>query len=127
MDITQIDFGSLLTYSPYGNSDAEKLSRTQRTNLKRDEYIGVGSEQILASDYFARLIRQRIDTMPFASYFNENTILVPAPSSSLLQSDSLWVPERLANALVRSGLGRDSKPCLERTTAVTKSSSQLSS
>lgn len=105
-----------------GNSNAEQISRTPRTNLKCDKYICVGSKQILASDYFVRLIKQKTSTIPFTSYFNENTILVPASSRSLLPSNSLWAPERLANALVRSWLGNDSKPCLERITTVANSS-----
>ena len=122
MNTRQISFGSFLAYSPYGKSEVAKQSRTQRTILKRDEYTSASSDQILMSDYLARLIKKRIDELPFADYFNENTIIVPAPSSSLLKSDSLWVPERLAKALVKVGLGKDVRSCLERTTAVAKSS-----
>ncbi len=122
MKISQIDFGSFLTYSPYGRTDIEKRSRTARTNLKRDEHINIGSEQPLMSDYLADLIKKKLDTLPFASFFNENSVLIPAPSSSLLQPNSLWVPERLANVLVKAGLGKDVKSCLQRAEAVAKSS-----
>jgi len=122
MKISQIDFGSFLTYSPYGVTDIEKRSRTTRTNLKRDEFINIESKQLLMSDYLAELIQKRLDTLPFASFFNENSVLIPAPSSSLLQPNSLWVPQRLANALVKVGLGKDVKSCLERVEAVAKSS-----
>ena len=122
MNIPQIDFGSFLTYSPYGKTDVEKSSRTVRTDLKRDEHISVGSNQPLMSDFLAELIKKKLDTLPFASFFNKDSILIPAPSSSLLKSHSLWVPERLANALVRTGLGKDTKSCLQRVKAVAKSS-----
>jgi len=122
MKIAQIDFGSFLTYSPYGETDVEKRSRTARTNLKRDEHINIGSNHPLMSDYLAELIKKKLDTLPFASFFNKDSILIPAPSSSLLKSDSLWVPERLANALVKTGLGKDTKSCLQRVRAVAKSS-----
>ena len=122
MKISQIDFGSFLTYSPYGGTDIEKRSRTARTNLKRDEHINIRSKQPLMSDYLADLIKKKLDTLPFASFFNENSVLIPAPSSSLLQPNSLWVPERLANALVKAGLGKDVKSCLQRAEVVVKSS-----
>lgn len=122
MKISQIDFGSFLTYSPYGVTDIEKRSRTARTNLKRDEFINIESKQLLMSDYLAGLIKKRLDTLPFASFFNENSVLIPVPSSSLLQPNSIWAPELLANALVKVGLGKDAKSCLQRVEAVAKSS-----
>ena len=122
MKISEIEFGSFLTYSPYGKSDLELLSRTARTNLKRDEYVNLGGKQHLMSDYLAGIIKHRLDVLPFVSFFNEHSVLIPAPSSSLLQSNSLWVPQRLANALVKVGLGKDVKSCLQRVTAVAKSS-----
>lgn len=122
MKISQIDFGSFLTYSPYGETDIEKRSRTVRTNLKRDEHINIGSKQPLMSDYLAELIKKRLATLPFANFFSENSVLIPAPSSSLLQPNSIWVPELLANALVNVGLGKVAKSCLQRAYAVAKSS-----
>jgi len=126
MKISQIDFGSFLTYSPYGETDIEKHSRTERTRLKRDEYRNIESKQTLMSDYLVELIKKRLDTLPFASFFNKNSVLIPAPSSSLSQPNSLWVPKRLANALVKMGLGKDVKPCLQRVKAVAKSSKSKS-
>jgi hypothetical protein len=122
MKLSQIDFGSFLTYSPYGETNIEKSSRTTRTNLKRDEFINFESKQLLMSDFLAELIKKRLDTLPFASFFNENSVFIPAPSSSLLQPNSIWVPERLSNALVKAGLGKDSKSCLQRVETVAKSS-----
>ena len=39
MKITNIDFGSLLTYSPRGNTEEEKRSITFRAKLKSDGYL----------------------------------------------------------------------------------------
>ncbi|MHB1869117.1 MAG: hypothetical protein ACYCPP_09260, partial [Nitrososphaerales archaeon] len=54
------------------------------------------------SDWVAQTMSQSKSELPFAGYFNGNAILVPAPSSSLMQRDSLWVPERIATVLVTS-------------------------
>lgn len=40
-----------------------------------------------------------------------------------MRADSLWVPERIASALLRVGLGKEVFPCLIRTKAVRKSAS----
>ena len=79
MKISQIDFGSFLTYSPYGTTDVEKRSRTTRSVLKEEGFVNVGSEQIPMSDYLAGLIKRKLDTLPFASFFNKNTVFIPAP------------------------------------------------
>ena len=123
MEIPQIDFGAFLTYSPYGESENALRSKTVRTQLKQDEVVNYGGTQQLMSEYLSEMIRNRIETLPFRNFFNNVTILVPAPSSSLLTPNSLWVPQRLANALVRRGLGKDVGTCLERSKAIPKSSS----
>ncbi len=91
-------------------------------NLKRDKHINHGSSQIPTSNYLAKQIKQNIDELPFADYFNETTLLVPAPSSSSTKPNFLRITERLANALVMAGLGKHTKLCLERMYDVPKSS-----
>ena len=121
MDITEVKFGSLFTYAPRGTSKKAKLARTVMTYLKNDRMMKTG---ILSSENMARMIKKDIKKLPFADYFNSNTILVPTPKSSLLKPSTLWVPERLTTALVSNGLGKSSETCLERVNAVPKSSGQ---
>ena len=56
-----------------------------------------------------------------ADLFKVNPILVPTPKSSLIRPGDLWVPQRLATALVNRGLGKEAIPCLSRVIPVTKS------
>lgn len=125
MHLTELEFGSFLTYSPHGNSETELRSKTAMSDLKNDRYITLNSKQILMSKYLAEGIRKHLDTLPFAEYFKGNAILIPTPKSSLSKSDTIWVPQRLANALVDEGLGRDVKPLLQREKSVAKSSTSL--
>jgi predicted amidophosphoribosyltransferase len=53
-------------------------------------------------------------------FFGEETTLVPIPKSSLTNNHSLWVPEKIAKALEKQGLGYY-YPCLQRHNAVPKS------
>lgn len=87
--------------------------------LKDDEVLP--NAQILMSEFVANLIRDNLNSLPFASLFTSNPILVPTPRSSLIKRGTLWVPQRLANALVRRGLGRGVEECLNRFEAVRKS------
>lgn len=125
MRLSEIEFGSLLTYSPRGNSNAQSLSRTARTILKNDGFLKSGSNDILMSDYIADRISTNLRRLPFADYFNVNPILVPTPNSSLNRSGTLWVSQRLATALFRRGLGSRVAECLNRVTPLRKSATSL--
>jgi hypothetical protein len=102
MKISEVEFGSLLTYSPHGYSVKEEESKAAMRNLKGDNVLSSG---ILTSEYVARTIKKDIRKFPFANYFNSNTILIPTPKSSLLKKDMLWVPQRITTALINNGLG----------------------
>ncbi len=121
MDISEIDFGSLLSYSVRGTSKKAEESKSAMRNLKRDNVL---SSDILTSEYVVQAMRKEIDGCPFVDFFNSNTILVPIPKSSLPVAGMLWVPERITTALVNNGLGRSSESCLERVTEVARSSGQ---
>lgn len=124
MRLSEIEFGSLLTYSPRGNSSTQSLSRTARTILKNDGFVRLGSNDILMSDYVAERINN-LTSLPFANYFDVNPILVPTPNSSLTKSGTLWVSQRLADALVRRGLGSRVAACLNRVIPLRKSATSL--
>ena len=119
MKITDVDFGSLLTYSPRGNTDEEARSRTFKAKLKSDGYLE--KEKILMTEYIAQGIKNNLEKLPFADFFKANPILIPTPSSSLTKANTLWVPQRLATALVNNGLGKKVSSCLERTNPLQKS------
>ena len=57
MKISEVEFGSLLTYSPHGNSVKEEESKAVMRNLKNDNVLSSG---ILTSEYFARAIKKDI-------------------------------------------------------------------
>lgn len=125
MRLTELEFGSFLTYSPHGSSETELLSKTVMSDLKNDRYIMVDSRQILMSKYLAEGIKKRLGSLSFAEYFKVNPILIPAPKSSLMKSHTLWVPQRLADALVVEGLGKNVKSLLQREKPVVRSSTSL--
>ncbi len=125
MHFSTIEFCSLLAYSPRGDSNTQGLSRTVMRTLKNDEYVKLRSNQILMSDYVADRIKYNINKMPFADYFKTNPVLVPTPNSSLNKSGTLWVPQRIATALVRKGLGSKVVECLSRVTPLPKSATSL--
>ncbi len=116
--LSQLQFGSLLTYTPRGGSAEAKLSKDVMYLLKKDGFTG--TPPILMSEWIAKITQEKMMELPFASFFGSNTILVPAPRSSLMQPNSLWVPERIATALVKRGIGKSVSACLTRKTAVPK-------
>jgi hypothetical protein len=118
MDLDQLEFGALLTYSPHGDSPESCHSKNVMIALKNDRFVG--DPPTLISELIAQTIQQRMSELPFRLFFQPNTILIPTPKSSLMQPNTLWVPERIATALVRTGIGRDVASCLIRTKPVRK-------
>ena len=118
MEISEVKFGSLLTYTPRGNLSKHFESRTVMRNLKNDVVLKSG---ILISEYIALDIKKNLRKYPFSDYFNENTTLIPIPKSSLPQKDELWVPQRITRALENNGLGKNEE-CLIREIPLSRSS-----
>jgi len=124
MRLKRLEFGSLLSYCPRGGDSEEiQLSRRIMMSLKNDSFVE--EPPVLMSDWISSTIDQRRAELPFASFFESNSVLVPLPRSSLLQPDSLWVPNRIATALVRKRFGARVLPCLTRIRAVRKSAFSL--
>jgi predicted amidophosphoribosyltransferase len=121
MNLSQLEFGALLSYTPRGSTQKALHSKNVMQALKRDQFVG--EPPILMSEWVARTVKQKMAELPFASFFQPNTVLVPAPKSSLMQPNTLWVPERIANALVAAGIGKQVAPWLTRTKAVPKAAS----
>ncbi len=101
MNLSQLEFGALLTYTPRGNTLKTMHSKDVMIALKRDQFVN--TPPILMSEWVAKKVQQKIAELPFAQFFQPNTILVPVPKSSLMQPNTLWVPERIATALVAVG------------------------
>ena len=105
MRLSQLQFCSLLSYCPRGNSDEAKRSKNVMLALKSDKYID--NPPILMSKWIAKTLQQNISSLPCATYFQQDTSLVPTPKSSLMRPNTLWVPERIASAIVKNGLGKE--------------------
>jgi len=122
LPLSELEYGAFLSYSPRGDSVEIRRSQGICLDLKRDRVL---SPSIPMSQWVAQTIQQNMDVLPFASFFKSNTILVPVPTHSLMKQDTLWVPERLATALVKMGLGKSVYQYLIRFKALRKSASSL--
>lgn len=85
----------------------------------------VQNPPIFMSEYISKIIKNAMTTLPFAYFFKTNPILVPIPKSSLMKPGTLWVPQRLANALVQNGLGLAVEECLRRVVPLPKAAISL--
>ncbi len=115
--LSELQYGSLLSYSPNGGTPKDLHSQGVMTLLKTDSFLQ--PPPVLMSHWVAQQVRQNINSMPFATLFQPTPVLVPVPSSSLMRAGTLWVPQRLAAALADQGLGQVVS-CLVRTQAVPK-------
>jgi hypothetical protein len=110
--LSELEFGSLLSYSPAGSSEPERRSKSIMTAIKNDKFIG--DPPILTSEFISNSIKEKMTTLPFGYFFRTNPVLVPIPNSSLMRPNTLWVSRRLADALYRNGLGISVENLLER-------------
>jgi hypothetical protein len=123
MRLSRLEFGSLLAYSPRGDSERAKHSRELRQAIKSERTFG--DPPISTSEWVVKMIREKGAALPFYRFFDRKPLIVPAPTSSLQKAGSLWVPLNLSKALVEAGLGSGVLPCLHRTTAVPKAAYSL--
>lgn len=121
MQLSEINFGSLMTYTPRGGDSKHRDSRSVMRMLKDDRVFPSG---ILMSKTIAQIIKEGLGSYPFFSYFDRNTTLIPIPKSSLHKEGDLWIPDRLTTALSNEGLGK-SEACLVRKTSLPKSATAL--
>src|SRR5579862_6308994 len=124
MHLTDLEFASLLSYAPHGNLPIHERTKQVRTFLKNDTFVASPDDPTLLvpmSEWIALTLEGRKNTLPFVDFFRANTVLVPTPKSSLTKPDTLWVPERIANELVKRGFGAKVTPYLKRIKALPKS------
>jgi len=81
----------------------------------------VEEPEVEVSEWIARTVHRDIAKLPFSEFFQASPILVPMPRSGLATPGTLWVPEKIASALLAHGLGSKVVPCVVRVTAIRKS------
>lgn len=120
MLLPDLTFGSLFSYAPKGTAPEAQKARDVMTSLKVDRVVRLDGQAMPMSEATAAIVASRIRSVPFASLFDAKPLLVPVPSSSLHKTDSLWVPDRIARALLARGLGGRVEVCLRRVEPVPK-------
>lgn len=121
MRLTELQFASLLSYAPYGKSDEHLRSKEIRTFIKNDTFVDDprnANASVPMSEWISIFMESKRASLPFIDFFQGDVVLVPTPGSSLRQANSLWVPERLSNELIKRGFGFKVVPCIARIKAV---------
>lgn len=112
--LSEVRFGAFLQYSPHGESDPSRRSRSWRDNIKRDvpgAIARVVGELLKREE--ARALRDEL--------LGDDVVLVPTPRSAPLRPGALWPGRRICEEIETRGLGKAVLPCIERRTAVQKS------
>ena len=99
----------LVNYSPRGTSKKARESRRIRGNVKSAR-----------NDWIQRLVNHYRDHL--TPLLDAESTLVPIPRSAPLKRDAPWPALTIAEALLSEGLAAGITPCLERHTAIRKSS-----
>ena len=126
LQATKIEFGSLLSYTPHGVTTKDLDSRGVMTAVKNDQFVSAPVKRIQMSEFIAQPVKQKLRTLPFSKLFGPNLTLVPTPSSSLKQPNSLWPASNIASALGKQ-FGYAVEEHLIRRTPLPKSATSSSS
>ncbi len=110
---SSVSFASLLVYSPRGESQVSKNSRTVCYSLKQ-------GKPEMVTQAVTRL-REVWKAEDMDDFFGPEVILVPAPKSSPLVKGALWPAQVICREIVEQGLAKAIQPALKRITRVTKS------
>lgn len=112
--LSEVRFASLLAYSPRGRSDVSIRSRKIRDLIK-----------LADAKTLAQAVAEMLKRLPASirgEFFGPDAVLVPAPRSAPLKTtDALWPARVICEALIGSGLGRETRTFLARTEVEPKS------
>lgn len=116
MLISELSFSSFLSYTPKFKAVEwmEKIKYDKR-------HVDRSGKEWDTSEYLARCFMNQVPLIDRAVVFPKGAVLVPMPKSALPLSGGLWVPERIAKALIREGLGARVANLLSRKHAIRKS------
>lgn len=109
----RVELAVCYAYSPHGEGPVCERSRLLRALLKR------GNRGFVHR--YARRVRYERDAGVFADVFDGAALLVPVPGSTPWKPGMPWIADRLAQALLREGLGNQVWRGLRRAHAVHKS------
>lgn len=117
---SEVEFGSLLAYTPHDQTPHGRRARKFVLDLKRD---AARSGDGTSAKLVARRLQEELDkeAIELASMFDGSWMAVPVPRSSPTKDGALWPAERIAAAFVGVGLVRSTQRLLRRAVAVAKS------
>ncbi len=110
---SEIQYGSLLAYSPRGTSQISSDSQRVCGAIKR------GDAEVLA--LAMKRLREFLEVSGSTWCFGSDVYLVPAPRSAPLVSGALWPSAQICDALVACGFAKATLPIVDRVKPVLKS------
>lgn len=119
---SQLKVASWLIYATKSDQAAARRVRTLIVDIKMDRYQRSSGRALVAVAIEAAVTRLSNQDR---AYWDGDPMLVPVPRSGLNKPNTIWPAHRICEELVKCGLGVDTLPVIERTTAVDKSAGGL--
>lgn len=122
LNISSLIYGALFSYPshPEPSNEIMKEAKNITLALKNERMVRSNDKTLPMSEAVAEILDRYLMDIPFSDFF-EGAALVPIPGHAPMRPGSLWVPERIGQAMLKKGIGTSVVPCLVRTTPVNKS------
>ena len=111
---SEVQYGTLLTYSPRGRSEISRRSRTVCYAIKAGDLHALNHAALRLQEHI-----ERQDVL--APFFGPHVTLIPMPRSAPLVQGALWPAQKICEAILARGLAAAVVPALERVDAVARS------
>ena len=122
--LSKLFVGSVLIYPSKDSSPLGVKARSFiRYNIKQDRKFQTQETLLDAIQYLATITAERLKGSPIDELLSLGGILVPVPRHSPLWKGALWPAHRIAEELLRVGIGERLALCLERKKSLPQASS----
>ena len=113
---------SWLIYATRATGDTARRARNLIINIKTDKVDAKRGRPVVELAIAAAVSKLEPSAR---AMFDGDPLLVPVPRSGLTKAHTVWPAQRIAQELVRQGLGGDVVPVISRAVAVAKSAGNL--
>ena len=125
MLLKSVQFASILAYYPHDDTTKGRSYKNRVLDIKFDKLWNPKGNQVPILQSLAEILAADERTKEIRAFLGNSVTLIPAPVSKAINvtqlKDSLWVPKRFCEEIIKTGLYTNLSLAIERKSSVKKS------